>query len=96
MRPWCWARWVRRAFALTLPLSIVLWLGLAILLTAIAAGRALWRPISDFWNAPRRVRYGYRFYGHSSLRHSSRRRSDLRVETIAAAAADQENLPSAQ
>ncbi len=61
--PRSWSFRTRRAFLLTLPLSVPLWLASVVVLATVLSVRSFWQPLVTFWNAPptrnRDPYYGY-------------------------------------
>ena len=63
-RPKTWPRWVRRIFLLTIPVAAPTWAGLVFLMIGLAVAQGVWRPIRDFWSAPRQYHYRYGHFGY--------------------------------
>ncbi len=75
--PLSWPLGVRRAFLITLPLSLPLYLLLLVTMVVVMLIRAIVAPIAEFWNAPpEKLRSSY-YYGYER-RQKRRRLTDQR------------------
>lgn len=61
--PLHWPRRLRRAFLMALPLAVTCWLALLAAAICCRVASGLWQPIARWWNAPRRYRRHYGYYG---------------------------------
>ncbi len=61
--PGTWGIRVRRLFLLSLPVAVIVWLGLLLLMTLASLWRDLWMPLHRMWNAaPRKPEGEYWTY----------------------------------
>ena len=64
--PMRWKVTTRRAFLLTFPLSLPLWIAALALVALLRGFGALLEPFDNFWNARPRRRVGYHSYNRRS------------------------------
>jgi len=57
--PRYWPRRMRRLFVILLPVTFPLWLSLTVGLVFWGILQDMIRPVTHFWNAPRRIRIHY-------------------------------------
>ena len=71
VRPFTWARWVRRLVLITFPISIPCIAALVVVVPILATFNALVRVLDQLWNRERRIIYRSEHYSDYSPRSRS-------------------------